>query len=109
MYEFQVGSDSPSIDQSDSDRSRLFFDQSIEGEDGGTLVGLESPTGPKMAGGTPTLGLGSSRSKLYTRQGWKKPQDEPNKFLPLVIESLSLKMPLTFVIKLDARYLSITE
>jgi hypothetical protein len=48
-----------------------------------------------MAGGTPTLGLGSSRSKLYTRQGWKKPQDEPNKFLPLVIESLSLKMPLT--------------
>jgi len=61
------------------------FDQSIEGEDGGTLVGLESPTGPKMAGGTPTLGLGNVRSKLYTRHGWKKPQNEPDDFLSLVI------------------------
>ncbi len=58
------------------------FDQSIEGEDGGTLVGLESPTGPKMAGGTPTLGLGNARSKLYTRHGWNKPQNE---ILSLVI------------------------
>ncbi len=85
MRKFQLGSDSPSIDQSDSDRSRFFFDQSVEGEDGGTLVGLESPTGPKMVGGTPTLGLGNSRSKVYTRHGWKKPQNEPNEFLSLVV------------------------
>jgi hypothetical protein len=82
------------MDQSDSDRSRLIFDQSVEGEDGGTLVGLESPVGPKMAGGTPMLGLGSGHSKLYSRHGWKKPQEVLNKFIPLVIESLSLKMTL---------------
>jgi hypothetical protein len=36
-----------------------------------------------MFGGTPTLGLG--RSKLYTRHGWKKPQNDPNELLFLVI------------------------
>ncbi|CAF3434425.1 unnamed protein product [Rotaria sp. Silwood1] len=72
-----LGSDSPSIDQSDSDRSRLLFDQSIEGRDPGTLVGLESPIGPKIAGGTPTLGLSIDRSKIYSRHNWKKFENEP--------------------------------
>ncbi|CAF2487927.1 unnamed protein product [Rotaria sp. Silwood2] len=71
------GSDSLSIDQSDSDRSRFLFDQSIDGRDPGTLVGLESPIGPKIAGGTPTLGLSIDPSKLFTRHGWKKFQNEP--------------------------------
>ncbi len=84
------------MDQSDSDTSRFLFDESIEGEDGGTLVGLESPTGPKMVGGTPTLGLGSGHSKLYNRYNWRKSQNEPNKFLSIVIESLSLKMTFTY-------------
>jgi len=38
-----------------------------------------------MPGGTPTLGLGNVRSKLYTRHGWKKPQNEPDDLLSLVI------------------------
>ncbi|CAF0955322.1 unnamed protein product [Adineta steineri] len=81
-----LGSDSPSIDQSDSDRSRFLLDESIDDENGGTLVGLESPTGPKLAGGTPTLGFDSDYSKIYTRHGWKKSPDSENKFLPLTPE-----------------------
>ena len=89
MFEFQIGSDSPSMDQSGSDRNRFFFDQSVEEEEGGTLVGLESPVGLKMVGGTPMLGLGNDHSKLYTRHGWKKTQAESVKFLSHVIEFLS--------------------
>jgi hypothetical protein len=54
-------------------------------------VGLESPIGPKIAGGTPTLGLGSDHSKLYNRHSWKKSPNEPNEFLSLVIKYLSTK------------------
>ena len=86
LCEFQLGSDSPSIDQSESDQSRLLFDQSFEREDGGTLVGLESPVGLKLAGGTPMLGLNSHRAKLYSRQGWKKPANRPDDVLAMVIE-----------------------
>lgn len=38
-----------------------------------------------MAGGTPTLGLGSSRSKLYSRHGSKQPPSGPKQHLPFVI------------------------
>lgn len=62
------------------------FDQSVEGEDGSTLVGLESPVARKMAGGTPTLGLGAGRSKLYSRHGWKESPSERMKYLPSVID-----------------------
>ncbi len=85
MREFQVASDSSFVDQSDSDRSRFFFDQSVEGEGGGTLVGLESPIGPKIVGGTPTLGLGGGSPKLYTRHGWKKRYHKTDEFLSMVI------------------------
>jgi len=72
------------MDQSYSDRSRFFLDQSIASEDGGTLVGLESPTGPQIAGGTPTLDLDSGHSKLYTRYSRRKPFNEPMEFSPMV-------------------------
>ncbi|UJR37446.1 hypothetical protein I4U23_030149 [Adineta vaga] len=82
-----VFSDSPSIDQSYTRRgNRFFFDRGMDEENAGTLVGVESPTGPKIPGGTPTLELDSGPTKLYARHNWKKSYNSPSQISSITPE-----------------------
>ncbi|CAF1358590.1 unnamed protein product [Adineta ricciae] len=82
-----ISSDSPSLEESFSSkggrRSRFFFDESIVEENVGTLVGLESPIGANIAGGTPTLDFDSKPLKLYARHNWGLPYNDPNQIIPM--------------------------